>query len=425
MKVLHASSSTLTNTLTYFSLFQGSAGDATEANKQHTVREAGTLSDLSANIVFNTFGSNSTLVSRVNGSNGNQSVSVTASSTGYFTDSSNTDSISAADEIAAQFTSGTTCFGHIVVTYDATASKASLLTGNSVEYNISEASVTRYLPFGGQSESTITNETEAEFQYNASATLRNMYAYVSANARTTTTTVRTRVNSANGNISVSITSTATGVFEDTTNTDSISTNDTVNFSYTTGAGTEALTLEMVVVQSDNSDGEYHLMSGDRNADIIQAGETRYFMVGGELSRYANEGFGKAVATEAGTASNLFGYVDTNNTTASSTITFYKNSATTSLTASVAGGATGTFEDASNTASVADTDDISIQITAGTGGTLGLMTLGALFAIDNNTEEVNTNDALTVSEDTTLELSAPTRFVIISTPDTREGVVVYD
>ena len=70
----------------------------TEAGAQVTYRSAGTLSLLYFRVYENSRGS-STFGTRVNGVNGNQSVSIGASTTGEFEDTVNTDSIVAGDEV--------------------------------------------------------------------------------------------------------------------------------------------------------------------------------------------------------------------------------------------------------------------------------------------------------------------------------------
>jgi hypothetical protein len=84
----------------------GTGGTATEANVRGQINYAATASKLEVYISANTVSATSTLKLRKNGADGNQSVSITASTTGWFEDASNTDSIASGDEIDYQLATG-------------------------------------------------------------------------------------------------------------------------------------------------------------------------------------------------------------------------------------------------------------------------------------------------------------------------------
>jgi hypothetical protein len=75
----------------------------------------------------------------------------------------------------------------------------------------------------------IYNSTEAQVQvpYRTAGTFSNLFVRISANSTNNSSTIRTRQNtSTNGTLVVSPGAGTTGVFEDTTNTDSVTAGDT-------------------------------------------------------------------------------------------------------------------------------------------------------------------------------------------------------
>lgn len=84
------------------------AYSTTEASFQQVVPVSMILSDASVAMQVNSVASNSTMKVRVNGADGNQSVSITASTTGWFTDSSGTDELSGGELVCYEITRGST-----------------------------------------------------------------------------------------------------------------------------------------------------------------------------------------------------------------------------------------------------------------------------------------------------------------------------
>ncbi len=82
--------------------------DTTDSAAQQTSRFAFTASHLNIYLSANTVTATSTLRSRVNTANGNQSVSITASTTGRFEDTTNSDTIASGALINAQIVIGAT-----------------------------------------------------------------------------------------------------------------------------------------------------------------------------------------------------------------------------------------------------------------------------------------------------------------------------
>lgn len=115
-KFLYMASSTVTpitlttSTTTFFpvagNLNLNNTGSETDASVK--TRLAHTISNLACLVTANTVTATSTLRSRINGSNGNQAASITTSTTGYFEDTSNSDTVLSTDEINVSLTTGAT-----------------------------------------------------------------------------------------------------------------------------------------------------------------------------------------------------------------------------------------------------------------------------------------------------------------------------
>lgn len=91
---------------TQYTSISGLGFSATEADVIKRPMVASVWSHLSVNIGANTIVAGSTLQSRINAGNGNQSISITGLTTGQFTDAVNSDSVAATDQLAGMFTGG-------------------------------------------------------------------------------------------------------------------------------------------------------------------------------------------------------------------------------------------------------------------------------------------------------------------------------
>lgn len=95
-------------TTTYYPIGGDQNVNATESLIQLRANVPHVASNLECHLSLNTVTAASTLTFRKNGGNGNQSVSITASTTGFFEDTVNTDTILTADELDYQLTTGAT-----------------------------------------------------------------------------------------------------------------------------------------------------------------------------------------------------------------------------------------------------------------------------------------------------------------------------
>lgn len=92
---------------TFYWIAGGTSVAAAEADAKIQHGFAARLSRLRCVVTANTYTGAATLVTRINGANGNQSVSITAATTGYFEDTTNTDTVGPTDDVNLAVSGGT------------------------------------------------------------------------------------------------------------------------------------------------------------------------------------------------------------------------------------------------------------------------------------------------------------------------------
>ena len=358
----------------------GCFSTSSEAQVQRTVREAGTYSKLCTKIFTNGITASSSVVFRKNGANGNQSITIPASTTGEFEDASNTDAVVAGDLVNTLFVaggSGTSVRPNSIVSlFAATSQTANHHAQQS--YTLSTASTTFFVKIvGAAATNPGTTEANQQLKAKAAGTWRNLNVIVFTNGRGTATDFGTRINGANGSMSVSVPGGATGQFEDTTNDDTIAVDDLICRYATTGTGGGS--INAIVAQTfETTDGSTLLAAGF-NAQTVNFGSTWYLGVAGVP--------GNVVTTEAEASHRLqlsavlsqyVVRVSTNTLNAATSWRLRVNGADGNGSISIPSSTTGWFEDASNNDTVAATDLLCYQLdtTASGSGALTLETWGA-------------------------------------------------
>lgn len=217
-----------------------------------TARASGLLSFLQVNVKSST-SATITAVLNKNGVSGNSTVTLTASTTGFFVDTTHTDAISSGDIIAFQFgqfsTSSPTYFVGAIITQSANSYDMGGGCGDN-QNNTFQSTGVHVLPvrghtiFNNASLSSLETLWSAPMLYAqpaaSSATLSNSRIRFVRNASTSAATFQLRKNAANANQVVTIASAGTGLFEDTTHTDTWAASDL--FAYTiTGVSSQSAT----------------------------------------------------------------------------------------------------------------------------------------------------------------------------------------
>lgn len=339
-------------------------------------RTPGALSGLTIKVIQNNFTSAVTFKSRIGGVDGNQLVTVGAGLTGDFQDTTHTDNLAGAGEllsvmltIPAQSGSFTYVLGSLkflpTATTDTVVLHQALGAGTTAG-----ASATHYKSLSGLG-STQTTESREQFKVKIAGTYKNLFVNIDTNTSTKTTTFRFRKNGANGNMNVAVAAGLTGIFEDTSNTDTVAVDDLVNTIATTLSGaTGLITYGNVGVSFVGTAAKYHLICATHDGTSLNSNQTGYAAIAGALALISStENDCKALAGIGAVLSNLEVRVITNTITASTTVRTRKNNANGAQTLTIGAGLTGVFEDTSNTDSVVATDYVNYQIvTPSPGGT---------------------------------------------------------
>lgn len=213
--------------------------DTTESWVQYTFRVAATLSNLRVLVQVNSRNGATTIRTRKNGANGNQSVSIGASTTGDFEDTTNADPVSPGDLInyqeVAGGSSGNIRYGVLQMKLQGTRAVKVMIAG-STDGNSIGINLTAYIPLeGGQSITTL--EASARVTCAAPYTARNgLFKTSKANTWNGTTTATLRKNGASQTITMTIPASTTGTYEDTANQDSFAVGDTIDWVFITAGG---------------------------------------------------------------------------------------------------------------------------------------------------------------------------------------------
>jgi len=350
----------------------------TEANNQSTWQTPGTASGLYLRLGSNGISATSTLRTRINGSNGSQVISITASTSGEFQDLTNSDSISATNKLSAQMINGgtgtTITSDTISFLFSANTSTATrMINSGSSAQTLNNS--TRFVAMAG---GLAFGTTEANLQYKikTAATMKNLMVNVSSNSKTTCT-AGSRKNTGAGALTISITASTTGFFENISNSDSIVVNDLYNYSFLFGADANSITVVGMASDMITTNNTSHMLVS-KNGQTLNVNTSSVIALTGAAGVVAAESDAQAKALTNLTASNLAVFLNANTVTGASTCTFRKNTVNGNQSVSITSATSGYFEDVSNTDICSSTDEINYQIVTATSGvSMSLNTVGFL------------------------------------------------
>jgi hypothetical protein len=226
---------------------QGQWANTTEANAQSEARITGTAYRVYVRLSSNTRNGDSTFAFRLNGADSALTVSVPASTSGTFENTTDTVAIAIGDLInwraAAGGTSGTLAIQHVVLEYETVTGACQIQTARAETIN---ANVTTYLPAGG----ILIQDTESivAFPMGVPGEISDLQITVSANTVSAASTLRNRKNGANGAVAVSIPASTTGRFLNTTDSDAYAAADEITLQLVTGATGTSLTAQTTAFQ---------------------------------------------------------------------------------------------------------------------------------------------------------------------------------
>lgn len=348
-------------------------GATTETNQYATRRSPGVMSKLACTVLTNAATTSSTYISKINTVAGNMTMSIGAGATGNFIDNTNTDTISAGDEFDRAFNTGATggiTFLSSVAFSANTNTVASYITN---EFNYTADTVVNYILIAGST--LTTTENDAEQLFKTAGTFKNAFALVKANDYTLASTVRLRKNGADVNIVLSITALTTGLFEDTSNSDTIAVDDVVNWSVVGSLAGSTLNIGALTVEFETTNNQYMITGGSGTG----GGAVSADIYGNPSSSNANvtESLVQSPFTVSSKTSFLTFYVSVNTTSNAIVATLRKNSANATQTISITAATTGRFTDTTNTDTYTETDNLSIFFDHTGTGTANVIQRGIL------------------------------------------------
>lgn len=346
------------------------AGYTTEADAEQVCRAAGTVSRLGFRIYpTNTRTVNSTARFRKNGGNGNQVVTITALTTGWFEDSSNSDTLADGDTYCVSWVTGAGgAQNQTLVTMTArfVASSGTKLpwtftmrnTGGS---NHTPSSSTRYMAIFGNAANNSMTSTESSYQVKikAAGTHSRLRMKVITNTRTTDTTIRTRKNTADGNQAITFGAGVTGTLEDTTNSDTLAVDDLFNYSITTGSGSGSIIMAWVAGNFESSGDDFDIggASDAANNAFSTANDNFFPFFGGpESAEDLDDEWQMSIPLKM-LVDQLRIRLILNSAANNENFTLHVNGSSTALSATITASTTGLFEDTSNAVIVNDGDDV--------------------------------------------------------------------
>jgi hypothetical protein len=367
----------------YFAPMGGTPTLTAEASAQIVAADTATVSSLGVYVVANSLTTATTTFGfRVNGVSSALTVSVPAGATGSFSDVTNTAAVADGDLICFIIStsaggSGTCTFADVIAWYDVAGQQVQLFNSaqttatyvnNSTAYVIPVACIT-LTPLS-------TNESQLIATSDVAGTWRDMGVYIESNTRVTTTTLRSRKNSANGNQTISVAGGATGQFRDTTNTDSIAVGDTMTYTFTTGASGGGVILTRNIFSWFASSNQQYNCFSDAAGTVFNNFATAWGPIPGSTTfsntpdRYFTP-WRKLVRL-----SKLQARVPSNTSNGTITMASWIGGALGNQTLSIPAGATGFFQDTTNTDTVTVGSTAGARLsTTGTSGTTDIKVFG--------------------------------------------------
>ena len=260
---------------------------------------------------------------------------------------------------------------------------------NALTAGITNAYFTGYGDWATDFSATEANRTTIR---RAGGTLSNLYIEINANSKADVCTYRSRKATANGNQVLTIAAGATGKFEDTSGTDVVTAGDDWH-THLSLPSANALTPETTgwLFAATTNTVKKH---GVSSIGTSTTGNTFPMMVGLGSTSGAETDNQWAVKS-AGTLKNLNCYVVSNSKTNAVVIVTRVDAVSKTLTVTIGAGATGTFEDTSNSDSVNADQEINWYINFGaSAASINLGVLGVDYETTTDTWHMIAGDGPT-------------------------------
>lgn len=354
------------STTTYGPIANASAEPlGTESLLQVRWQSAGTFSKLTVAVSANDRGA-STVRVRKNTANGSGLVSIGASLTGAFQDTSGSDTIASGDVMAYQLVTGS---GGTVFSL-ASVGAAFTATTNT----IARFQCTRESSFAsGAGNRTLSGERSGttahdESRIQSAGSFKHIAAVVTFNNRTGATAIGVAVNSVDSSLSASAPASTTGTFTDNTNSAAVVANDLVRFTYSSGTS-GSIQLDVISVDFETT-GRNSLLVSHGQPSAVLAGQTRYGSPTGTLvglQTVSSEVLSQVAMPDAGSMISMSVYASANSASGSTVVTIRKAAVNSSVAVSIPTLSTGWFAGTGSVSvSALDLVSLGVVVAAGTG-----------------------------------------------------------
>lgn len=256
-----------------------------ESNASRPIRAAGSMSYLSWGVAENGFCADLTLALRKGLSATAMSVSISSSTTGWFTDSVHSISVSSGDVLAYSTHLSTTCtytgsFYCVSMRFDASSGSAQMLTTFGPA-SISPETTRKFVNFQGVLDSGTGTEANHQFYCLADGTWKNLACYFEDNTFNRPSVVTNRINGANGSMAISIPSAmdaTSGYYEDTSDSDSVEAGDLLDYGIIGAplAGSGSITMDWIGAHFVADDPNLCMIGGSQGGGVFLSGNDPFY-----------------------------------------------------------------------------------------------------------------------------------------------------
>lgn len=247
-----SSAYTVDSTTRYAQLVSTMSGSLSveSINAQTRITKAGIMRNLAIYVTANARLTTTTVRFRINASNGTITIPISAGATGFFEDTSHTDSVGAGDLVnysietltgSAEALSVQSFSIDFVSTQSQGILAIGLATGLTQNVNL-----TNYLPIGGRIGAG-TIEADKQLKTGQTFAFSGLSIFVSANTISDPSSLIFRKNGVNSSLIVAILGSSTGYFDNLTTTEICGNNDDVNFALVTGATGTSLAIRHITM----------------------------------------------------------------------------------------------------------------------------------------------------------------------------------
>ena len=229
--------------------------NTTEGRARFDVGTSGTFQNLFVYISVNDLSTASDIKFRVDGADGNMSISIGSGQTGIFEDTENTDSVVEGNDVNYSLDGGTgsNFIAEVIsVEWVSTTNKFHSVWGRSVGIVDILDGETKYLPFGGDCIAQIS-EANVDAAIQIPATVSDLCCYSRYNSCNGITDVYVRKDGTNTAVTVEIPAYGTGQYNDTSNSVEITASEEVNYAVAVGGSSGGMEVTLIGVLVENTE----------------------------------------------------------------------------------------------------------------------------------------------------------------------------